>query len=77
MNLVATEFAACQENTHGVLVLSESSGAQSFVNAGSLTFSPGNMQEISNSIYRAVTMDEKEKGERYEYLRKVACNQTR
>lgn len=77
MNLVATEYVACQERRHGVLVLSECSGATSFLNAGSVTFGPSNMQEISNALYSAVTMDEDEREERYQYLHTYASKHTR
>lgn len=77
MNLVATEYVACQERRHGVLVLSECSGATSFLNAGSVTFGPANMKEISDALYSAVTMDEDEKEERYRYLRSYVSKHTR
>ena len=77
MNLVATEYVACREKKHGVLVLSECSGAISFLNAGSVTFGPSNMQEISNALHNAVTMDEDEREERYRYLRTYASKHTR
>ncbi|BCR89852.1 trehalose-6-phosphate synthase [Aspergillus chevalieri] len=69
MNLVASEYVACQENRHGVLVLSELSGAVSFTKAGSITFHPSKMNEISEAIYTAIMMGEGEKEERYNYLR--------
>ena len=77
MNLVATEYVACQERRHGILVLSECSGATSFLNAGSVTFGPSNMQEISNALHSAVTMDEDEREERYQYLHTYASKHTR
>ena len=77
MNLVATEYVACQERRHGVLVLSECSGATSFLNAGSVTFGPSDMQGISDALYNAVTMDEDERKERYRYLRSYASKHTR
>ncbi|KAF5854927.1 Trehalose-6-P synthase/phosphatase complex synthase subunit [Aspergillus alliaceus] len=69
MNLVASEYVACQANKHGVLVLSELAGAASFMSGGSVTFHPSSVQELSDAAHKALTMDEKEKKERYEELR--------
>jgi len=77
MNLVASEYVACQENRHGVLVLSELSGAVSFTKAGSITFYPSKMNEISEAIYTAIMMGEGEKEERYNYLRCYVTTHTR
>lgn len=77
MNLVASEYVACQENRHGVLVLSELSGAVSFTDAGSITFHPSRANEISDAIYTAITMGEGEKEERYNYLRRYVTTHTR
>lgn len=77
MNLVASEYVACQENRHGVLVLSELSGAVSFTDAGSITFHPSKMNEIAEAIYTAIMMGEGEKEERYNYLRGYVTTHTR
>lgn len=77
MSLVASEYVACQENKHGVLVLSETSGAEAFVDAGSITFNPSKVQDISNAIHSAVIMSEEEKEERYGYLRHYVTTHTR
>lgn len=77
MNLVASEYVACQENRHGVLVLSELSGAVSFTNAGSITFHPSKMNEVSEAIYTAIMMGEGEKAERYDYMRCYVTTHTR
>jgi trehalose 6-phosphate synthase len=76
MNLVASEYVACQENRHGVLVLSELSGAVSFTDAGSITFHPSKMNEIAEAIYTAIMMGEGEKEERYNYLRGYVTTHT-
>lgn len=77
MNLVASEYVACQENRHGVLVLSELSGAVSFKDAGSITFHPSKMNDVSEAIYTAIMMGEGEKKERYDYLRCYVTTHTR
>lgn len=76
MNLVASEYVACQENKHGVLVLSELAGAASFMSGGSVTFHPSSVQELSDAVHKALTMDEKEKKERYEELREFIITHT-
>ncbi|KAB8239207.1 trehalose-6-phosphate synthase [Aspergillus alliaceus] len=76
MNLVASEYVACQENKHGVLVLSELAGAASFMSGGSVTFHPSSVKELSDAVHKALTMDEKEKKERYEELREFITTHT-
>jgi trehalose 6-phosphate synthase len=77
MNLVASEYVACQENRYGVLVLSELAGAASFMGHGSVTFHPSSTHELAEAIHKAVTMDEKEKKERYNELREFVTTHTR
>ncbi|PKX93418.1 trehalose-6-phosphate synthase [Aspergillus novofumigatus IBT 16806] len=69
MNLVSFEYVACQEQRHGVLVLSEFAGAASFMKEGSISFHPANTTELADAVYKAVTMGEDEKKTKYEYLR--------
>ncbi|KAE8355245.1 glycosyl transferase [Aspergillus coremiiformis] len=77
MNLVASEYVACQQNKHGVLVLSELTGAASFMSGGSVTFHPSSVQDLSDAVYKALTMNEKEKKERHENLREFITAHTR
>ncbi|KAB8219263.1 glycosyl transferase [Aspergillus novoparasiticus] len=76
MNLVASEYVACQENKHGVLVLSELAGAASFMSGGSVTFHPSSVQELSDAVHQAISMDDKERKERYENLREFITTHT-
>ncbi|EAW13273.1 trehalose-6-phosphate synthase [Aspergillus clavatus NRRL 1] len=76
MNLVASEYVACQEGRWGVLMLSELAGAASFMHHGSVTFHPSSSHELSNAIYQAVTMDEEEKKQRYQSLREFIDTHT-
>jgi trehalose 6-phosphate synthase len=55
MNLFASEYVACQEARHGVLVLSEFTGAAAFMKHGSLLFNPPNADGLSNALYDAIT----------------------
>ncbi|BCR90618.1 trehalose-6-phosphate synthase [Aspergillus chevalieri] len=68
MNLVSFEYVACQEKRHGVLVLSEFAGASVFMKGGSVNLHPANTAELAQAIHKAVTMDGKERKERYEKL---------
>jgi trehalose 6-phosphate synthase len=77
MNLVASEYVACQEHKHGVLVLSELAGAAAFMSEGSIIFHPSSVQELSDAVHKALNMDEKEKKERYENLREFITTHTR
>ncbi|KAK4055065.1 Trehalose-6-P synthase/phosphatase complex synthase subunit [Microbotryomycetes sp. JL221] len=56
MNLVAYEYIACQQQGHGVLILSEFAGAAHSLN-GSLIVNPWNTAETAHAINRALTMD--------------------
>jgi len=57
MNLVAQEFIACQNQNHGVLILSEFTGSAPCL-FGALLVNPWNTEEVANTIYEALTMSE-------------------
>lgn len=77
MNLVASEYVACQDERHGVLVLSELAGTASFMNVGSIIFNPSRMDQMSGALYRAVMMAAKEREERYRSLIHFVTTHTR
>ncbi|OKL58230.1 hypothetical protein UA08_06393 [Talaromyces atroroseus] len=77
MNLVASEYIACQGHRHGVLVLSEFAGAASFMQEGSILFHPSSTDQLSQAIYQAVTMNQDERKKRYESLCDFVTNYTR
>lgn len=77
MNLVASDYVACQEARHGVLVLSEFTGAADFMKHGSLLFNPANADGLSNALYEAVTMGKKDRKKMYEELRNFVTTNTR
>jgi trehalose 6-phosphate synthase len=77
MNLVSFEYVACQEQRHGVLVLSEFAGAASFMAQGSIAFHPANTTELSEAIFRALNLDQSERKKKYEYLRDFVNFNTR
>ncbi|KAI0148621.1 glycosyl transferase [Xylariaceae sp. FL1272] len=55
MNLVSYEYIATQRQRHGVMILSEFTGAAQSLN-GSLIVNPWNTEELANAIHEAVTM---------------------
>lgn len=77
MNLVASEYVACQEARHGVLVLSEFTGAASFLNRGSILFNPSSAEGLSGALHKAITMGQDERKKNYEELRDFVTTHTR
>lgn len=77
MNLVASEYIACQEDRHGVLVLSEFTGAATFLKHGSLLFNPSSANSLSSSLHRALVMKGDERKKLYEESRDFITNHTR
>lgn len=60
MNLVSYEYVVCQQQRHGVLVLSEFAGsAQSLSSA--IRVNPWNIEELSQAMYEALTLSERER----------------
>ncbi|KAI9339690.1 glycosyltransferase family 20-domain-containing protein [Obelidium mucronatum] len=60
MNLVSSEYIACQQEKHGVLILSEFAGASQSLN-GSIIVNPWNVEELANSYHEALIMSEEQK----------------
>ncbi|OMJ25162.1 Alpha,alpha-trehalose-phosphate synthase [UDP-forming] A [Smittium culicis] len=67
MNLVSYEYVACQKDRHGVLLLSEFTGAAQSLN-GSLIINPWNYDDIAKSLHEALSMDESRKLNNYNTL---------
>lgn len=67
MNLVSQEFIACQEEKHGVLILSEFAGSANAL-SGSLLVNPYNATEIADAIYEALTMAPQDKATKFQHL---------
>ena len=55
MNLVSYEYIATQQKRHGVMVLSEFTGAAQSLN-GSIVVNPWNTEELANAIHEAITL---------------------
>lgn len=76
MNLVSYEYIATQESRHGVLILSEFTGAAQSLN-GSLIVNPWNTEELAGAIHDAVTMGEEQRSVNYHKLAKYVEKYTR
>ncbi|KAH7075139.1 glycosyl transferase [Paraphoma chrysanthemicola] len=69
MNLVSYEYIATQEKRHGVMILSEFTGAAQSLN-GSLIVNPWNTEELADAIHDAVTMGDEQRNMNYQKLSK-------
>jgi trehalose 6-phosphate synthase len=76
MNLVAYEYIACQQERHGVMVLSEFTGAAQSLN-GSLIINPWNTDELAGAIHDAVTMSAEQRAVNYQKLARYVNKYTR
>jgi trehalose 6-phosphate synthase len=75
MNLVSYEYIATQEKRHGVMILSEFTGAAQSLN-GSLVVNPWNTEELADSIHDAVTMGDEQRSLNYQKLSKYVRKYT-
>ncbi|KAK4050701.1 Trehalose-6-P synthase/phosphatase complex synthase subunit [Microbotryomycetes sp. JL201] len=75
MNLVAYEYIACQQQRHGVLILSEFAGAAHSLN-GSLIVNPWNTAETAHAINRALTMDSAAREDNHQKLSRYVSKYT-
>lgn len=76
MNLVSYEYIATQEKRHGVMILSEFTGAAQSLN-GSLIVNPWNTEELADAIHDAVTMGDEQRSLNYQKLSKYVRKYTR
>ncbi|KAF9434520.1 Trehalose-6-P synthase/phosphatase complex synthase subunit [Entomortierella beljakovae] len=67
MNLVSYEYICCQQENHGVMILSEFAGAAQSLN-GSIIVNPWNTGELAEAIYGAVTMPEETRKSNHQKL---------
>src|SRR5215469_8187558 len=77
MNLVSYEYVACQPKRHGVMILSEFTGAAQSLSNGSLIFNPWNTDELADAIHNAITMGEEQRTRNYQKLAKYVDKYTR
>lgn len=76
MNLVSYEYIATQHKRHGVMVLSEFTGAAQSLN-GSLIVNPWNTEELAGAIHDAVTMGEEQRAINFQKLDRYVSKYTR
>ncbi len=69
MNIVAKEYCAASIEEKGVLILSEFAGSAAQLHRWAVTVNPYNIEEVSDALYRAYTMGEKEQKYRMKRLR--------
>jgi len=70
MNLVAKEFIASRDDEHGVLVLSQFTGAARELHEA-LIVNPYHIEQSADALYRALTMPEVEQRERMRSMRSL------
>ena len=75
MNLVAKEFCASRVDEDGVLLLSERAGAASQLGDAALLVNPFDLDGTADALYRALTMEPEERGERMRRARAVCRDQ--
>lgn len=75
MNLVSYEYIATQEKRHGVMILSEFTGAAQSLN-GSVIVNPWNTEELADAIHDAVTMGPEQRSLNYQKLSKYVRKYT-
>jgi trehalose-6-phosphate synthase len=70
MNLVAKEYVASRHDEHGVLVLSEFTGAADELGHGALLVNPHDIEGLKDTILRALDLPEREQIRRMRALRR-------
>jgi trehalose 6-phosphate synthase len=75
MNLVSYEYIATQRKRHGVMILSEFTGAAQSLN-GALIVNPWNTEELAGAIHEAVTMSPEQREINFKKLEKYVFKYT-
>lgn len=75
MNLVSYEYIATQRQRHGVMILSEFTGAAQSLN-GSLIVNPWNTEDMANAIHDAVTMSPEQREANFKKLERYVFKYT-
>lgn len=70
MNLVAKEFVASNVDENGVLILSEFAGAATQLQHEALLINPYDIEELSDTIYKALTLSPQERRKRMRKMRR-------
>ena len=75
MNLVSYEYIATQQKRHGVMILSEFTGAAQSLD-GALIVNPWNTEELAGTIYKAITMSPESREINFKKLEKYIFKYT-
>ena len=75
MNLVSYEYIATQRKRHGVMILSEFTGAAQSLN-GALIVNPWSTEELAGAIHDAVTMNHEQREANFKKLEKYVFKYT-
>eukprot|EP00871_Galdieria_phlegrea_P004938 jgi/Galph1/5445/GphlegSOOS_G4068.1 len=75
MNLVSYEYIYCQQHSHGVLILSEMTGAAHSL-PGAILCNPWNTEEVAECIYKALSMTEQERKLKLQKLYRYVVSHT-
>jgi trehalose 6-phosphate synthase len=76
MNLVSYEYIASQRDRHGVMILSEFTGASQWLKGGAITVNPWDIDELSSAIHKGITMDAEERKTRYHRMERYVFTHT-
>lgn len=76
LNVVSLEYIACQQERHGVLLLSEFAEAAKVLD-GAIKFNPCDSLQFADTIYEALNMAEDEKARRIKKLHEYVVENTR
>ena len=76
MNLVACEYTATQKDKHGILLLSEFTGAVEHLQ-DSLLCNPWDVSGMVGAIHDALTMDEQQRARNHKKSHKFVMRNTR
>ncbi|KAJ2767467.1 Trehalose-6-P synthase/phosphatase complex synthase subunit, partial [Coemansia nantahalensis] len=75
MNLVSYEYVASQQQRHGVLVLSEFTGAAQSLN-GAIMINSWNMEEVSDALHQALSMPAEQREANFNKLHRYVTKHT-
>ena len=76
MNLVSYEYIASQRERHGVMVLSEFTGASQSLKEGAITVNPWNIEELAAAIHTGISMEAAERKSKYSFLERYVFKHT-
>ena len=76
MNLVSFEYIATQRKRHGLMLLSEFTGAAQSLD-GSINFNPWNTEQLAGAIHTAVTMSPEDRAANFKKMDRYVRNKTR